>query len=181
MQKKVCKSCGVEKSVLDFYKQSNKDYFRPYCKECYSKNNAKYHKDNYSKIKVSQKKYYNSNKKKILDYLSDWRKNNASKVKTYEKKSRDNHKKEKLIWTNNRRMKIRGLGGSFTLQEWAGVLDKYNHTCLCCGRKDLKLSPDHVIPVSKGGSNTIDNIQPLCISCNCKKNDKYIDYRGNYE
>jgi len=54
--------------------------------------------------------------------------------------------------------------------------DKY---CLCCGTTD-RLSIDHVIPISKGGLNIIDNLQTLCVSCNSKKRDKIIDYRGLY-
>jgi len=54
--------------------------------------------------------------------------------------------------------------------------DKY---CLCCGTQN-RLSIDHVIPISRGGMNVIDNLQTLCVSCNSKKRDKIIDYRGMY-
>ncbi len=52
----------------------------------------------------------------------------------------------------------------------------YEHACLCCGRKG-RLTFDHVIPLSKGGENTILNAQPLCRSCNCSKYTSIIDYR----
>jgi len=44
-------------------------------------------------------------------------------------------------------------------------------TCVECGAKDY-LEFDHVIPVSKGGSNTVQNVQLLCRRCNSKKSDK---------
>jgi 5-methylcytosine-specific restriction endonuclease McrA len=53
----------------------------------------------------------------------------------------------------------------------------YGGRCLCCGRNDVTLTVDHIVPLVMGGSNDISNIQPLCRSCNCSKQAKNIDYR----
>lgn len=59
------------------------------------------------------------------------------------------------------------------------LLPKYNYTCLCCNKKEpeILLTIDHVIPVSLGGMNIIENAQPLCHSCNSRKKAKVMDYR----
>jgi 5-methylcytosine-specific restriction endonuclease McrA len=75
-----------------------------------------------------------------------------------------------------RRARLAGAEGTFTKAEWLALLDKYGRRCLCCGSTE-NLEPDHVVPVVKGGSNWITNIQPLCRSCNASKKDRTIDYR----
>jgi len=42
--------------------------------------------------------------------------------------------------------------------------------CVKCGSK-AKLEYDHIIPISKGGSNTVRNIELLCEKCNREKKD----------
>lgn len=48
--------------------------------------------------------------------------------------------------------------------------DKY--TCKHCGSQE-NLSIDHIKPVTKGGTDDIENLQTLCKRCNSKKGNKY--------
>lgn len=67
-----------------------------------------------------------------------------------------------------RRSRMKAAGGSHTPQEWDAVCELYLRRCASC-QSVSRLEKDHIIPVSKGGSNSIDNIQPLCRSCNARK------------
>lgn len=58
------------------------------------------------------------------------------------------------------------------------VFDKHGNYCLKCGNA-YDLAIDHIISVKNGGSNEIDNLQPLCKSCNSGKGARNIDYRFN--
>ena len=54
------------------------------------------------------------------------------------------------------------------------VFKRDNYTCVECGaRKDdgATLHVDHIVPVSKGGSDELDNLQTLCSDCNLNKSD----------
>jgi 5-methylcytosine-specific restriction endonuclease McrA len=116
-------------------------------------------------------------KKKISDMERgekhwNW-KGNISKQKGY-----------KYFIKRRREIKKLGNGGSHTFGEWQNLKAQYNWTCPCChksepfiGQKNLYLTEDHIIPIFKGGSNNIENIQPLCGSCNRKKWIKIIKYK----
>ena len=84
----------------------------------------------------------------------------------------------KLFHNRKRRILKLNAKGSHTQKEWQELKKKYNFTCPACGKKEpeIRLTEDHIIPLSKGGTDNIDNIQPLCKSCNSKKNNKIINY-----
>ena len=69
--------------------------------------------------------------------------------------------------------------GRHTIEEWEGLKRYFNYKCLCCGcsEPEIKLTKDHVLPISQGGSDRIDNIQPLCLGCNCMKMSIGINFR----
>lgn len=50
------------------------------------------------------------------------------------------------------------------------LMIKYKFQCVHCNCKE-NLTIDHIIPVSKGGKDDIENLQILCKSCNSKKDN----------
>ncbi|MEM2455609.1 MAG: HNH endonuclease, partial [Candidatus Bathyarchaeia archaeon] len=53
------------------------------------------------------------------------------------------------------------------------IMERDGFKCCICGRtaKETKLEVDHKIPVSKGGTDSLDNLWTLCIDCNRGKSD----------
>ena len=87
----------------------------------------------------------------------------------------------KNVFQHRRRARLSGAEGSFTTKEWKQLLAQYDRCPACTrrweeiplpsGRKSV-ITRDHIIPISKQGSNRIENLQPLCYSCNSKKGDR---------
>lgn len=95
---------------------------------------------------------------------------------------KDGRSKDKTwrSWIKNRRNRLkRRCNGSHTYEEWEALKAKYNWVCPSCRKKepDVQLTQDHIVPVSKGGMDDIENIQPLCRSCNSKKHNKTVKYK----
>jgi len=56
----------------------------------------------------------------------------------------------------------------------AEVMRRDQGRCCMCGYQDPYIEFDHIIPRSKGGPNTVGNIQLLCRGCNRRKGDKLL-------
>jgi 5-methylcytosine-specific restriction endonuclease McrA len=86
------------------------------------------------------------------------------------------------FYEHKRKMLKRNVTGTHTLKQWQELKKQYNYMCLNCGKSEseIKLTEDHILPLSKGGTDNIENIQPLCRSCNSIKHTKKFDYRINY-
>lgn len=63
--------------------------------------------------------------------------------------------------------------------EWAvirlGVFQRDNFTCQYCGDKGVPLDCDHVVPLSRGGTNDRSNLKTSCRRCNQSKGDKLLE------
>lgn len=193
LAQKKCTECKKIKEISEFYNSKKSiDGKRHLCQECDRKRNKSYyHKHRESEIlrAIKWNKEHPDVSKKAIDR---WHKahpekaneaNRKSRAKYPEKQKEKTRKQRRLhpeisqACTENRRANKLKSGGKITAKEWRDVLKKYNHICLDCGRTDVRLTQDHVVPLSMGGTHTIDNIQPLCGSCNSKKNTKIIDFR----
>jgi 5-methylcytosine-specific restriction endonuclease McrA len=159
------------------YREKNKERLNQYTKEWREKN-----KDYNRAIK---KAYYDKNQDKILEekkeqYRQD--EQERSRKLEYSRRWRKDNPDKRRIQSIRRRAAKAKSTGAYTLEEWQALCSFYGNACLCCGTHandtpEGKLTPDHITPLSKGGSNSISNIQPLCLKCNISKNAKTIDYR----
>ena len=73
------------------------------------------------------------------------------------------------------REKINDRKISYSIEEKDYILSKSHRRCCKCGRAlsrdDKMFTVDHFIPISKGGTNDIENLVPLCWDCNQLKSD----------
>jgi 5-methylcytosine-specific restriction endonuclease McrA len=202
LSQKRCSKCGEWKDRSEFSRnKNNKDGCHHYCKVCggkqvmssraknfdtyqaYQKEYRKKHPEIKDKDRVRRVQYYQKNKEELKRKSSEWRKKHLD---YYRRKNKEWHAKNieaaralALVRWWNRFVREKTNGGKFTKNEWFDLKKKYNYTCLCCKRREpeIKLTIDHVVPIVSGGKNVIENIQPLCKSCNSSKGTKYIDYR----
>ena len=124
-------------------------------------------------IKKYLSDYYLRNKEKLLQYQKEYSTKNKEivleKKREYHRKNREILNNYKTISTHIRRAKkYNATGENFSLEQWEEKQKEYNYRCALCKLKK-KLTVDHIISLSKGGSNSITNIQPLCLSCNSIK------------
>jgi 5-methylcytosine-specific restriction endonuclease McrA len=58
------------------------------------------------------------------------------------------------------------------------LLDKYQRTCIYCGKKNVPLEVEHIVPKSRGGTDSVTNLTLSCKDCNKKKGDKTAEEFG---
>ena len=127
-------------------------------------------------IKEYRKNYNLKNPEKVKQARDNWRINNSARDKENRANwAKANPMKIAEMW-HNRRSRLKFNGGTYTEKEWISLCTYYDFHCLSCLKKK-PLTVDHVIPLSKGGVNVIENIQPLCKNCNSRKQNKMIDFR----
>lgn len=170
----------------------------PKCLEC----GKAYRQQNAERIATRQHTYHVKNRERLTASSRirkvRWRLNNpdrhreqrrqtyarhaaeyAERQRPYKREWARRNKDKQLASFHRRRARLRGNGGSYSAAEWRALCDQYDHRCLACGRPEpeIQLTVDHVLPIYRGGSGAIDNIQPLCKPCNSSKGARHIDYR----
>lgn len=83
-------------------------------------------------------------------------------------------KKWKYKWGKYQRARAKKLGlkDELNYHEWGKIVQAHMYRCAYCLRLPEYLTQDHVIPLSKGGTHTPDNVIPACVECNRSKADK---------
>ena len=146
--------------MTDEQKQKQREYYQ----EWYRKNRAK--------RLAKQREYYESNREECLTRTREWQDSpKGRELKRAAGRRYINSDKGKLkqrVVQHKRRAQVRDSDGDFTVEEWNKLISDYPY-CVKCKNSDCELTMDHIVPLSKGGSNDISNIQPLCMPCNLEK------------
>lgn len=117
-------------------------------------------------------------KEERLEITRQWRKRNKNHISIYDKKWQEENKARKLFINLMAMYRRKGVTGNCTFQEWEALKKKYKNCCACCGQPEGKvlITIDHIIPIKKGGTNYISNLQPLCRKCNEHKHIEIQKY-----
>lgn len=149
------------------YSQTHREQIRAY--------QQKYNLEHKEEITEQQRK----RKKQIAEYARKYDLNNKKQKVERDKRYRQTERGSFLKRQANRRRRARARASKtdLTSEQWHRILKNQGYKCNMCGKKFTKsrvISVDHIIPLSKGGDFMSSNVQALCLSCNCSKNDKIL-------
>lgn len=61
------------------------------------------------------------------------------------------------------------------------ILERDNFTCAYCSERPQRMCADHVVPLSRGGTNDPDNLVACCLPCNSSKADRLLsEWKGRW-
>lgn len=115
-------------------------------------------------VRAEQRRYYGRNRDTILLKVAAW---HAA------------HPLNKTVSGANGRARRHGIVDRLTVAQWRAVLDASGGHCTYCGEARA-LSLDHVVPMSRGGSNLAANITAACLPCNGGKRERTGDEWREY-
>jgi len=195
---KVCKNCQQEFPATPEYfnrDASRKDGFHPSCKTCRHAYRAKHYRetpelrhkarkrandwfrDNPERVRKRRKAQYWANPQAAIDRARHWREENPEHYRATQKTCKQRHYRQNReayrVYVTNRRARLKGALGEHTANDIRLLYEKQEGQCHWCG---VSLTDgyhvDHVIPISRGGSNDSSNLVLTCEHCNCSKNDR---------
>ena len=165
------KEIQLKNRQREYYKKycvSHKEELSAYFKEYYKNHKAEYllrsrKQELNPKRKEYRKKYKETHKKEYFSYSMNWRKRNPEKSRLV-----------RAVVNANRYARNYGNTERISREELTVLFKEANYTCRNCGLTEpqIKLTVDHIFPLSRGGRNRIWNIQFLCVSCNTRKLNK---------
>lgn len=132
-------------------------------------------KNNKDKANARTKRYYDSHKSARLKWHARHYVLNRERIGERNRRWRANNSDKLALQEHRRRAReMNAPVNDFTTHQWEELLATFNGHCAYCLRTFDSLEIEHVIPISRNGSNTQSNIVPACRGCNSKKGRKTL-------
>jgi hypothetical protein len=104
--------------------------------------------ENEESVSASRRKHYERNRDEVIARSKEWAEGNPEKVRQAKANNR-----------RKRRAARHASSGSFTAEEFKALCESYGNKCLACGDTEAVLEADHVVPLTRGGSDDIGSKQ----------------------
>lgn len=165
-----CSKCGGESTRA-----------RP-CKPCRNAYLKKWYAANPESKSEAQLRYQASNREKVAGWIKAYKARHPERLKAQRAayKQRPEVKMRSRLRANLSRARVGGYGNGIlevTEFDFQRMLDGQHGLCATCAQAK-PLTIDHIVPVSKGGTNDLGNLQLLCRPCNTSKMTKIFSGIG---
>ncbi|MGE0541220.1 MAG: HNH endonuclease [Dehalococcoidia bacterium] len=168
---KTCTKCGQAfPHTPEFFDRNGKQGLRPDCKPC------RY---------IQNRKWVTANPHKYAEYTGRWREKHREQYNAYDReyreRTRERRRQQQAESRANNRIRFRSYNakryamllaaeGTYSATDIERLYAEQGGLCRWCSCSlDTGYEIDHVIPLSRGGSNGPENLAVTCTSCNRRK------------
>lgn len=130
-------------------------------------------KDKPDEVRAVNKRWCDANPDKVLNYRIKHKNTHLRATKEWKKNNPEKAREIRIAGENNRRARVKNVGGKISAKRIRDLLIEQNNCCYWCLEVFVKpYEIEHIIPLSKGGDNSEENIALACKLCNAQKNNK---------
>lgn len=180
---KICTKCRQEfpPTGEHFYRDPRlKSGLRGMCKTCHDALSSRYYSQNKEKVLDWHRQYHMGHREEHNARMSQYQQTPQGRIAHNAANQRysqtERGKLIRISREHKRRARKYANGGSFTPEQFQEQIKRQKHRCYYCRKRHLKRDfpwqVEHVVPVSRGGTNNIDNIVAACSICNLRKRDR---------
>lgn len=190
---KHCRDCGLTLPLDAFYRhRGTKDGRDSYCKTCARSRRKAWYVANAERASATSRAYYESHREAIKarsrrDYYGNrearleahrayhrehWPEFYARNAEKYRVKAQAYYRAHRHRWPQyNARRRSAMTEATPEVRAWVAYL--LEQSCVYCGNSE-PIEVDHVVPLSRGGTHSVENLAPACRPCNRAKGAKLL-------
>lgn len=191
---RACSKCGIEKPwrppFFMRYRKNGRPHTTAECRECSARRKREaratvpkptypcsdcgiaFTKNSSTQIRCLECREVNKSMRWL--YERTWRENNPERQRALYARWIEQNADRLTHYRRRRRARKVGAEGSHTREDFLRVYEMHGKRCYYCNALVplAQITEDHLVPLSRGGGDGIDNIAPACRPCNCRKGDK---------